>query len=1014
MENILCFLNSRIKPWQSFGSTLLDMDPQFTLLSGLGVFFLYLWYLVLKSFLSTTWENKDIKKHQGTAKRRTGGTLGGFPGQRTCHRRAEEERKLISILTSFVPPVSCSPWGEDHDPVSFRQLLCPDPLCDVCNSTTAEVTAVLFQQPLEGAALSVSEASHSLSSALSSSPPGELIPAPLPEPSPPPASILSPDLMTPLPDPLSPSPLGDSLPPEPLPPLDPKFPVDHSSPQPLAFPPLPHHHTQGAGPVLQPEATLSVKTIFAFDPILSQDINPLPNLSQATDPTDSHARHHVPPTPASLPPEGTLTVTQCKSISILSKPVPEMSSPDSADELCNYVPTIRCTDPPSLAVSEFCWWQPHAKDLFPSHLAQCDLKQECLAPHSSEASFVGDPASSLVEPGNLSFFNPDVLALLERQVKKRSDFLMWKEKGKKMGSFPKQLKSKYQLNSSVQMLASTADKHDSAVSLPFWTRKDKPEERHMHQQLLYSKTFEDNLEQKYIQFFCGLPSLHSESLQSAVLIPGGCSSTFVFFNRISNSSIAQESPVLPHPQPLSLPEAQPQPLPRTLPPSQSLPRTQVQSQAQLQSPLPILSPDPLSQIRTCGVCFHKPQNGAQSLKPSDIHHLEWNVLQKGQEIVWGLPSVVKKSQEEFCPPAPNLTFVSQSSKSYVPISILPGDFPLSSELRKKLEHHLRKRLVQHRWGLPRRIHESLSLLSPQRKIPETSESKCHYGLSWISFFKGQSRKDLENFQLSQSGNFHERCSEMLPPKDVRKDQRLSLGNGPKHHFSSDPERPSDKDLGSTSVKDMESHMASLPGNDSRASSVSLGPKQLENALTVQLSKKFEGINEGHISGAVHNSQHSIRHTAPLLVKSHSQIKHRNLAPLVGGDHYLNTSQEVCFLGSSKQEMLEAHIKSFHMRMMWGLPPKVLESMQIFNSKKDSFGSFSNFDSSTNLISGVDSKDGVSRPLRRSSKAFHEEKVVKTNSVPSLHHLLPATSLVGKGGQEALRQSPSDTNHELAE
>ncbi|XP_012517283.1 PREDICTED: spermatogenesis-associated protein 31D1-like [Propithecus coquereli] len=115
--------------------------------------------------------------------------------------------------------------------------------------------------------------------------------------------------------------------------------------------------------------------------------------------------------------------------------------------------------------------------------------------------------------------------------------------------------------------------------------KDKPEELHVHQQLLYSKTFEDNLEQKYVQLFCSLPSLHSESLQSTVLI-----------------------------------------------------------------------------------------------------------------------------------------LVSQSSKAHVPISILPGDLPLSSELRKKLEYHLRKRLVQHRWGLPRRIYESLSLLNPQRKIPETSES----------------------------------------------------------------------------------------------------------------------------------------------------------------------------------------------------------------------------------------------------------------------------------------------------
>nr|XP_012620980.1 putative spermatogenesis-associated protein 31D3 isoform X2 [Microcebus murinus] len=1013
MENILCFPSCHIEPWLSFGSTVLDTDPQFVFLGGLGLLFLYLFYLVMKSFFSTTLENEDITKDRAK-RRRNGGTL---KGQRTHQCKAEEERKLFSILIS--------PWVDNHDTMSFRQLLCPDPLCDVCNSTTAEIMKVLLRQSLEDAApsvsllgypVSVTESSHTFSSTLSVSPPGELIPAPLPEPSPPPASFLSPDLMTPLPDLPSPSPPDDPLPPEPISPSNSKPLVDPSSPQPLAFPPLPPHHTQGADPVLQPEATLSVKTIFAFDPILSQDISPLQNSSLAIDPTDTHACHHAPPTPSASPlPDGTLTVTQSKSTSSVSKPVLEVSSPASTDELSTYVPTIRGIDPSSFAILEFSWWQPHAQDLFPSNLAPCDFKQELSALHSSEASFVGDSAAILIEPGKLSFFNPDILALLERQVKKRSDFLMWKEKGKKMGSFPKQLKSDYRLNSSAQLLVSTADKHGSAVSLPLWTSTDKPEELHAHPQHIYSKTFEDNLKQKYIQLFCGLPSLHSESLQSTVLILGGSSSTFVLFNGISNASVAQESPVLPLPQPLSLPEAQSQLLPQILPPSQPLALTQVQSQAQLQSPFPILSSDSLSQIRICGVCFHKPQKEAQSLMPSEIHHLEWNVLQKEQEIMWGLPSVVKKSQKDFCPPSPNLTLVSHSFKAHVPISILPGDFPLSSELRKKLEHHLRKRLIQHRWGLPRRIYESLSLLNPQRKIPETSESKCHYGLSWISFFKSQGSKDLENSGLSQSGSLHERCSEMLSlKKNVRKDQGHSLENGPKDHLLNNPERSSDKGLGSHSVKDVEHHMVSLPGNNSRASSMSLGPEQLENALTAHLSKKFEKISESQISRTMHNSCHSIKQTVPLPKKSHSQIKHRNLVSLVGGNHNLNTSQEVFSVGSSQQELLEDHIKSYYMRMIWGLPPKVLESMEIFNSKKDSSESLPNFASSTYLISGVDSKDGVSRPLRRSSKAFHEEQVRTTNSVPILDHVFPVPSPVGKGGQGTLRQSPSDTNHELTE
>ncbi|XP_045416255.1 spermatogenesis-associated protein 31D4-like [Lemur catta] len=700
-----------------------------------------------------------------------------------------------------VPPVFCSPWGEHRDPMSFRQLLCPDPLCDVCNATPAEILKVLLRRPsLEDAAPSVSspesttsltESSYTLSSASSESPPGDHIPAPLPQPSPPPPSLLSPDLLTPSSDLPSPSPLGGSLP---VPPLNSKFPVHSSPPQPLAFPLLPPHCTLGADHVLQAETTLSIKTIFAFDPILLQDVNPAQNSPWRVDLTDPHVRHHAPQTLSASPlPDGTLTGARPEPASILAKPGPETSSPDRADALTAQVPATGGTDPSSLAASDFSWWQPHAKDLFLSNLSRCGLKQELLA-HPSEASSVRDPEAHLVEPGNVSF---------------RRDFVMGKEKEKKTGSPPRKCKSDYQGNSSANTSAPGAAEHDVAVSLPLGTSRDKPEELHAPQQLLHPKTF----------------------------------------------------------------EAAP-----------------VQSQSQHPPPLPIPSPAPLSQTRPCGVCFHKPQNEAHCLTPSEIHQLEWNVRQKEQETVWGLPSVAKKSQQEFCPPAPKLTLGGQSSKADVPISVLPGDFPLSSELRKKLEHHLRKRLIQHRWGLPCRVRESVSLLNPSRDVPETPKPKCHYGLSWISFFKGQSNEGPENSGLSQSGSFHDRCSDKLP---LRKDMRMSWGHslehGPKHHPLSDPKRSSDKSLGSNSVENLESHTRSLSRNNSRASSVSLGPKQLENALLVPLSQKFEDINEGQDSGTVRNSWHPTKHTMPLPQKSHSQTRHGNSAAAVGVDPYLNPS-----------------------------------------------------------------------------------------------------------------------------
>ncbi|XP_012906092.1 spermatogenesis-associated protein 31D3-like isoform X1 [Mustela putorius furo] len=103
--NVLSFLNSNTKPCLSFGSTCLETDPNFTFLCGLGLLLLFLCYLVGIPF--PTWKTKTTQKHQGRAKRkRKGGTL---KDDRWYQREVEETRKLISVLRSFVPPVSCSP-----------------------------------------------------------------------------------------------------------------------------------------------------------------------------------------------------------------------------------------------------------------------------------------------------------------------------------------------------------------------------------------------------------------------------------------------------------------------------------------------------------------------------------------------------------------------------------------------------------------------------------------------------------------------------------------------------------------------------------------------------------------------------------------------------------------------------------------------------------------------------------------------------------------------------------------
>ncbi|XP_058998955.1 spermatogenesis-associated protein 31D3-like [Mustela lutreola] len=152
-------------------------------------------------------------------------------------------------------------------------------------------------------------------------------------------------------------------------------------------------------------------------------------------------------------------------------------------------------------------------------------------------------------------------------------------------------------------------------------------------------------------------------------------------DNISNASPEQECPVVSHPLPPSLPENPPQLLPQTQP----LPIPYVQPQAHLQSLLLILPSGPLPDIKISGVYFHRPQNESESLMSTEMQHLEWNVLHKVQERVWGLPTIVQRSQEDYCPSAPNHSPKPWVSQAHAAIFIPHAQFPLSDEIQNKRE-----------------------------------------------------------------------------------------------------------------------------------------------------------------------------------------------------------------------------------------------------------------------------------------------------------------------------------------
>ncbi|XP_058528247.1 spermatogenesis-associated protein 31D1-like [Ochotona princeps] len=321
--------------------------------------------------------------------------------------------------------------------------------------------------------------------------------------------------------------------------------------------------------------------------------------------------------------------------------------------------------------------------------------------------------------------------------------------------------------------------------------------------------------------------------------------------------------------------------------------------------------------------------------------------------------------------APNLSLLSQSCKAHIPVSILPGEFSLNSEIREKLEHHLQKRLVQYQCGLPRRVCESLSLVSIQSDISGTSESKSNQGLSGICLFKDQSIRDTVVLKLSPPGSFCERILGMLLPE---KGER----------------------------------MVSLSGNNSRTSWMSLNQQKCKNALETHLKRKVMEIKENHIPRIVYKSLHSLKHSWAS-EKPCSQ-EHQDLAKVISVASNIDTSCQLAFLGPSKQKMLEDHIQNYHDRITWGLPEKVLEITELFKMKENSQAGVSRPCTQSSMFLHGDKVRRISvtssdhqfsatspiyKPFREGSVALHEDKARTRTSVPSLNRHVSATSAVCK-------------------
>ncbi|KAK9408724.1 hypothetical protein NXF25_007498 [Crotalus adamanteus] len=106
--------------------------------------------------------------------------------------------------------------------------------------------------------------------------------------------------------------------------------------------------------------------------------------------------------------------------------------------------------------------------------------------------------------------------------------------------------------------------------------------------------------------------------------------------------------------------------------------------------------------------------------PSDIafisqgtqEDLEWHVRRKRMQHMWGLASLVQKSLKLFLPPAPHW-----HAAGHTEVTTLPAEIPfLGDGSIHELERDVRKRLVLQRWLLPRRLLEPVKMLGSQLAV----------------------------------------------------------------------------------------------------------------------------------------------------------------------------------------------------------------------------------------------------------------------------------------------------------
>ncbi|XP_042544061.1 spermatogenesis-associated protein 31A6-like [Dipodomys spectabilis] len=558
-----------------------------------------------------------------------------------------------------------------------------------------------------------------------------------------------------------------------------------------------------------------------------------------------------------------VSVESHSSQSVSQPPEPSIALGEGSFPCSHFPPPVACTPP---------------RHDSHSGLPPCDIRE--VPPETTPQS---SPTNSSRVPSPIPTLNSDLLELPYRVISKRAKL--------KSASQEKE----HPLDSRGNMMKSLGSAQDTAIPQPFWNTEGKPQQLPDSQELFFPMVL-----QKCCQLFWGLPFLHSESLVAPVQMSGHpLDLPFILFNSFLHLVPVQVQAKVPPPYFL------PQPLQHHLVKSQPFTPTvswpQPSSVAEIQTYAhgtfcTLIQSCTSPPVRSCTI-------------PPVVQQLDHHLKKKHLQCHRTLPSVVKQSHKTFSQ--------EQGTWNQRGFSDDSSDF-ISLEMRKKLEHHLQGRILQHLCKTNHKIQ-----LSPKNLTVTDQTDHKHAFL--------QNSTSVENWYRNIQKTTPE-CPVSQGWKNSRTDLQFSMRRVVRA-LDRDAESSSGDFLEAKTQKKLESDMKK-PSNDSgyfpptHSNKNYLGETPIAHLIT-----KWEQTCSDKVPMHVSHYWGKTNHALPARGNSNSSKNTGGEPPLNTRETCKSSSQEVSHIDAATQQLLDVHIKKLWAKHQWGLCLKILKPINILTLKK---------------------------------------------------------------------------------